>query len=290
MKKSSILFLFIVVLLVACEDEIDVTLDEGESQLVVDGFISNDSSLQTIRLSMSADYFLNAPTPTIENAIVKVHGPNNTVYNFTHSDNGNFNYDPQTLGAMDSISFPYKLEIEYNANTYTSISTLQAVPKIDSMTHTFEKASIFNKEGYYAQFYARDFAGREDWYWIKAYKNGTSIQRNPTDFTFSKDGGFMGAEADGLEFIAPIRSSINKRDEPYAIGDEVTVELLSINETAYEFLQQAVVQANNGGLFSTPPSNIKSNIKVAVGNSQTEVLGVFSIAAISNKNLTITSQ
>ena len=48
----------------ACEDTIDVDLNTGESQLVVDAFLSSDSTLQTIRLTKSADYFLNARTPT----------------------------------------------------------------------------------------------------------------------------------------------------------------------------------------------------------------------------------
>lgn len=277
-------------LLISCEDEIDVELDEGKSQLVVDGFITNDDSLQSIRLSLSAPYFYNAPTPNVSSALVSVKGPSGIRYDFTHSRDGIYTYDPSTLGALDSVGFNYQLEINYNNSTYTAIQKLQPVPQIDSMIQVFEEGSTFNEEGYFPEFFARDFAGREDWYWIKAYKNNERISEDPTDLILSKDAGFMGAEADGFNFIVPIRAAITNPDDPFQPGDVSSVELLSLNQDVYKFIEQAVIEANNGGLFSTPPSNIKSNIKDAAGNSQNEVLGVFSLSSISRSSLTITQE
>ena len=51
----------------------------------------------------------------------------------------------------------------------------------------------------------------------------------------------------------PIRASITNGDDPFEIGDISSVELLSMNRDAYEFLEQVTIQANNGGLFATPP-------------------------------------
>lgn len=287
---SRFLFVGLAFLLASCEDEIEVDLDEGKSQLVVDGFITNDSSLQSIRLTLSAPYFYNAPTPAVSDAQVRVIGPSNTTYNFNYDQDGNYVYDPQSMGALDSIGFNYKLEIDYNNGLYTAIQKLQPVPTIDSMIQVFEEGTSFNEEGYFPEFFARDFAGREDWYWVKAFKNGGRINEDPTNLILSKDAGFMGAEADGFNFIVPIRAAITNPDEPFQVGDVSTVELLSMNQDAYKFLEQAIIEANNGGLFSTPPSNIKSNIKDAAGNSQNEVLGVFSLSAISKSSLTITQQ
>jgi hypothetical protein len=285
----SVLFIGFSILLSSCEDEIDVDLDEGKSQLIVDGFITNDSSSQSIRLTLSAPYFYNAPTPAVSDAQVRVIGPAAT-YNFNYDQNGNYVYDPQSMGALDSIGFPYKLEIDYGNSLYTSIQSLQPVPTIDSMIQVFEEGTSFNEEGYFPEFFARDFAGREDWYWIKAFKNGERIYEDPTNLILSKDAGFMGAEADGFNFIVPIRAAITNPDDPFQVGDFSSVELLSMNQDAFKFLQQAILEANNGGLFSTPPSNIKSNIKDAAGNSQNEVLGVFSLSGISKSSLTLTQQ
>ncbi len=288
MKRISLLFVLCSLIFTSCEDEVDITLDKGEAQLVVDGFITNDSNLQTIILSRSADYFSNTTTPAVTNATVKVHGPNQS-YDFVHSQDGHYIYDPSTFGALDSISFPYKLEVIYDNETYEATSILQPVPLIDSMTQMYRAKSLFFMEGYYAQFYATDFAGRDDWYWIKAYKNGELLQNRPTDFTFSKNGGMMGLEADGSEFLGHIRSAITKSDAPFELGDTSTVELLSLNEAAYNFLEEVVTQANNGGIFSAPPANIKSNIKNTSGNLENKILGVFSISSIQTKSLIISN-
>lgn len=288
--KNITLLLGFALVFASCEDEIDVELDEGESQLVVDGFINNDSNLQTIRLTLSAPYFYNAPTPEVSDAQVKVHGPAGVEYDFSYDQDGNYVYNPNSLGALDSIGFNYKLEINFNNNTYTAVQKLQPVPTIDSMIQKFEEGSGFTEEGYYPEFFARDFAGREDWYWVKAFKNGEPISEDPTDIILSKDAGFFGAEADGFQFIVPIRAAITNSEDPFQPGDVSTVELLSMNEDAYNFIEQAIFEANNGGLFSTPPANIKSNLKDAAGNSQNEVLGVFSLSSISKFSLTISQQ
>ena len=275
----------------ACEDVIDVDLDQGESQLVVDAFVTNDTTVQTIRLTKSADYFLNAPTPAATNAQVRVLGPNNTIYNFNSDQAGNYLYDPSTNGALDSIGFPYRLEIQYEGKTYTSISILNPVPEIDSITQSFEEEELGSEAGYYTQFWARDFFGREDYYWIKAFKNGRPIDTlDNSNLTLSQDAAFSGNAADGFAFILPIRAAITNEEEPFEVGDVSSVELLSLNADVFEFLEQLTIQANNGGLFSTPPANIRSNIKDAAGNSQEEVLGVFSMSAISRASKTIIAE
>ncbi|MEQ8909946.1 MAG: DUF4249 domain-containing protein [Vicingaceae bacterium] len=274
----------------ACEDVIDVDLDQGQSQLVVDAFITNDSSLQTVRLTKSADYFLNAPTPSVTKASVKIQGPGLS-YNFVSDNQGNYQYNPQTSGAIDSIGFPYKLEIQYENKTYTSISVLNPVPKIDSMTRSFEEEELGQEEGYYSQFWAQDFPGRDDYYWIKAYKNDSAINAlEPSSLILSQNAAFSGNAADGLIFILPIRAAITNEEKPLEVGDTSIVELLSINADVFEFLEQLTIQANNGGLFSTPPANIRSNIKDAFGNPQDEVLGVFSVSAIETGSLIITAE
>ena len=266
----------------SCEDVIDLDLKNGRRQLVIDGFINSDSTIQSIRLTKSAAYFLNAPTPSVNNAVVKIEGPNNLVYPFVNDGNGNYNYNPTSMGKLDSIGFEYRLIVEYENNTYLGKSTLKPVPVIDSITYEFEEADLGSEEGYYAQFWAKDFYGSRDFYWIKAYKNSNPIDTlQYAQFILSQDAAFDGPAADGLTFILPIRASITNRDEPFIIGDSCSVELLSMNEDAWNYLIQVSSQANNGGLFATPTANVRSTITDLAGNLQNDVLGVFSISSIS---------
>lgn len=285
---KNILIVFVCMGVYACEDVIDVDLENGRSQLVVDAFLSSDNSKQQIRLTKSAGYFLNAPTPAENQAQVEILGPNKQRFEFLSDGNGNFNYDPQTNGALDSIGFVYQLELTYKGNLYTANSMLNPVPPIDTMLVSFEEGSTFDIAGYYTQFFAVDFAGRKDYYLIKAYKNGVPINKdNPSSLILAEDASFIGGGADGFPFILPLRAAITDDEDPFAVGDVSSVELLSLNEAAFEYLDQVAIQANNGGLFSTPPSNIRTNIFDAAGNLQEEVLGVFSLSAISRDSILI---
>ncbi len=289
MKKFKLLLILAIgFALSSCEDPIDLDLDSGRSQLVVDGFLTNENSVQTIRLSRSADYFLNAPTPGENDAQVQVIGPAGKIFDFQSDGKGNFTYNPTTNGALDSIGFDYELRLTYNGAVYISYSTLNPVPPIDSMTVALEEEELGAEEGYYTQYYARDIPGRTDYYWTKAYKNGvTAYPEDPTFLILSVDAAFGGEGTDGLPFILPIRAAITNEDEPFEVDDTSSVELYSLNETVYEFLDQVVVQSQDGGLFSTPTANIRSNILDVAGNEQEEVLGVFSLSAISRSQIVI---
>jgi len=274
--------------MMACEDPIDIALDEGRSQLVVDAFISSDMSLQSIRLTNSANFFLNSAVPAVNSAIVNVEGPNSIVYNFVNDKQGNYIYDPSTKGALDSIGFKYRLQISYNGEQYQSFSMLNPVPKIDSMTYAFELEELDSKEGYYTQFYATDFGGRKDYYRIKAFRNGEPLYpENPEFINLSEDAAFGGEGADGLLFIFPIRAAITDEGNPFLAGETSSVELWSLNRDAYSFLQQMITQANNDGLFSVPAANIRSNIVDISGSTQEEVLGIFSVSSVSRNSIII---
>lgn len=291
MKKTlhNLMLMALCIVMVACEDPIDIELDEGRSQLVVDAFISNDMNPQTIRLTKSANFFLNAAAPIANNVNVNIEGPNGVIYNFVNDNQGNYTYDPTTMGAIDSVGFNYRLLISYNGEVYQSFSKLNPVPDIDSMTFAFEEAELGSEEGYYSQFYATDFRGRKDYYRIKAFRNGEPLYpENPEFINLSEDAAFGGEGADGFQFIFPIRAAITDEDNPFLPGEISSVELWSLNQDAYSFLQQMVTQANNDGLFSVPAANIRSNILDISGSAQDEVLGVFSVSSVSINSITIT--
>ncbi len=280
----SILSLF----LFSCEDKIDLDLENGRSQLVIDAFVTNDAGTQTIHLRKSAPYFLNGPTPIATGAKVEIIGPNGVIFPFLEMPNGEYQYQTSSLGALDSIGFNYQLNVSYEGLEVKALSTLNPVPPIDSMTYDFEEEEPGSEEGYYTQFYARDFLGRNDFYWIKAFKNGLPIDTlNPSSFILSQNAAFGGDGADGFVFILPIRAAITNEEEPFILGDVSSVELFSINENVYNYLVQVATQANNDGLFAIPTANIRSTITDLAGNSQSEVLGVFSMASVERSTITI---
>jgi hypothetical protein len=64
------------------------------------------------------------------------------------------------------------------------------------------------------------------------------------------------------------------------------MELYRLNKDAFDYLSQLVsLLFNDGGLFSPPPQNPESNIRVAKGNSQ--VLGYFVVSPVLTRTVTL---
>ena len=73
---------------------------------------------------------------------------------------------------------------------------------------------------------------------------------------------------------------------PYNEGDVVRVEIHSISNEAFNFLEVARDQINNGdnGIFSIPLANTRTNITSEEGKA---VLGFFNIAAVSSASILV---
>ncbi|GAB3177264.1 DUF4249 domain-containing protein [Telluribacter humicola] len=298
-RRSYISFVYLVVLLatstwlVSCEDVIDLEVENGPQLLAVDGWITNQPGPQRIRLTLASGYFdNNEPQPAL-NAEVTITDDLGKVFTFEDiNNNGVYEWKPQqidtlnalTLDTLGHIGRSYTLRVKYAGEEYTATSTIRPVPVIDSLVYQFESLPFTPpngpKEGYIAEFYARDFAGVGDTYWIKALRGGGLYADDPENITLAFDAAFSpGSVSDGLVFILPLRRAINV-NQLFSAGDTVGVELHSITPESYYFLQQVRQESSNGGIFATPPANIFTNIRNRNPNGQ-KALGFFGASAIS---------
>jgi hypothetical protein len=286
---STIFKTFILLMTIAglsgCEDVIDLKTTTGPTQLVVDGWINNQPGKQTITLTWSAAYFDNSAPKPVLGAKVTVTDDLGKVYAFTDSSNtGQYTWGKLQTDTLGRIGRKYTLRVEHEQEVYTAKSEIKRVPKIDSLTYINEtfpfEPDKGQKKGYILEFYARDFVGTGDTYWIKPIKNGKVIVDKAINLSIAYDAAFSaGAPSDGLIFIQPIRRSVTV-DSLYQAGNHVGVELHSITNEAFYFIQQVQEQSNNGGLFATPLTNIKSNVSNADPNGR-KPLGYFGASAVS---------
>lgn len=276
-------------ILSACEDKIDIKIDEGISQLAVDAFVTNQPDTQAIRLTKTSGYFDNSASPAATGAVVKITDKvNGKEYHFTDSNSsGNYIWVPGVGDTLGVIGNEYALSITYAGEEFTAISVMNPAPPVDSITYVYREANpaAESSAGYVARFYARDFSGRTDFYWIKSYRNGVA-NNNPSNITLAWDAAF-GPGADGFVFIMPIRYAINPQGKPFIINDFVTVEIHAINEETWSFLSEVRTQTSNGGLFATPPANVRTNIKNTNTNSKVKAVGFFNIGAVSSAEIKI---
>ncbi len=286
----------------ACEDPFDIDIEKGKSQLVVDAFINNDAAIKEIILTETVDFFDANQPPAVRNAEVAIFNLNTgLVFNFTENQvkPGHYQWSDTTLPIQNrfgEVGDTLNLAIVNGADTFISTSILKRSTAVDSVIFVFEDDNTFTDEGYYAELKASDLPGTGDIYWIRSWVNGIYLSK-AAEINVAYDASFTpGASSDGIPFILPIRTGINPinddEDEersdpnqyvpetPYEIGDSVYVEIWSINESTLFFLQQIQAEVNNGGLFATPPTNVRTNIFNVNPNSGNAAVGHFCISEV----------
>ena len=271
----------------ACTDVIEIETEASETQLVIDAWVTDESKAQTIKLSLTQPYFDQGNIVPAIGATVIVFSEDSIPYPFVDLKNdGNYVWQPKIAGEkILTVGKQYALYVKYGEEEYFSISKVNRVPPIDSVNYFQQKYPVsppddLRQEGYQVDFYARDFAGEGDCYWVRAYRNDTLFDK-PDQITIAYDGGFSpGGAADGLLFIIPIRAAASP--DLYSANDKMKVELFSIPQEAFFFLQLVRTASTNGGIFATVPSNIPTNIQNLDQNNPKKVLGFFAVSAVSS--------
>lgn len=288
-----IIVLFSILFMASCEDAIEVPLAEAESILTVDAWINNLDETQTIKLSLSQPYFDSSFVQVVTGAEVSVFNLSSSAapqieMKFTEDSDGQYTHPSQ----MGLVGDEFRLEIDYNGTTYTSTSTMNRVPVLDSIMQEYIEDDPFLDDGVYCNFFAKDFAGAGDTYWIKTYKNGRFLNQ-PSEINIAYDSGFDGGIIVNSEqvFIQPVQDLSNEIGEnfttlPWQPGEEIKVEIHSLNLPSFEFLALMRDQLLNSfnGIFAEPLSNTPSNI---VSSDGSPVLGCFNVAAVSSLSVII---
>lgn len=283
----------------SCTDVIDVELEPGDNQLVVDAWINNKSETQIIKLRRTSPYFDSSPSPAELGATVTIQEEDGPDYNFEDLDNsGNYSWAPTPGQGFGGVGNIYTLNIELsNGKNYQATSVMNRVPAVDSIAAELREESLGQPAGYYCEFFGIDPPGAGDAYWIKTYKNGQFLNK-PGEINLAFDAGFTaGAMLDGITFITPIRSFVNRVPDsgdnaidtdsfpPYVEGDSITVQINSLTFEAFDFLSQARTQLTLGdaGLFAEPPSNVPTNIiPLNPTDPEDEPVGFFNVSAVSS--------
>lgn len=304
--KYSKLFLLasLVMLAFSCEDVIEVDLADGDRQLVVDAWINNKPETQTIRLTRAGAYFTDSFSAAETEASVTVTDADGRVYTFLDADkDGAYTWTPEAGQVFGEVGMAYTLNIVTAAGQqYAATSVLERVMPIDSISYEYNEEELGQPAGYYAELFARDLPGFGDAYWIKTFKNGQFLNK-PQEMNLAYDAGFTaGAGLDGIYLITPIRLAINRIPDsgdgaidtsdlpPYALGDSIYVEVLSLNDEAFMFLEQAKTQMTLGdaSLFAEPPANVPTNIQsINATTNADRAVGFFNVSAVSSMGVRV---
>ncbi|GAA4840308.1 DUF4249 domain-containing protein [Algivirga pacifica] len=319
MRKYYSIYIGLIALLglASCEDIVEIDLEEGETQFVVDAFINNQFKEQQIRLSYTKPYFQSSRADAVVGATVTVEELNGSgrVLSFTDPDeDGIYTWMPASEADTlmihartaegvkgDFYENQYRLEVQHGEYTFESYTSIERVPSIDSLKLVTVEASLFFPvETIVGELWATDFQGKDDFYWLKTWKNGRLLDK-VQEIVLVHDiipGLNNNPLSDGTPFIPPVRLGVNPTADAddafntpfYEVGDSIYVELHSITGTGFNFMSEMQSNMSNGGLFAPPIVNVPTNIIPMNEKSEGKVVGIFCGSAISTIGVKITEQ
>lgn len=296
MKHNSIvtLSIFSIALFIfSCDDVIHPALEKAEPVLVIDAWLNDAPGTQKIKLTRSQPYFESVLPQGVSAAAISVTDTNGKLYSFLETEPGLYVWTPIGNEVFGEVGLNYNLSVQVGSENFVSEARMGRAPVIDSITFFLVKGGQFADDQYQAEFWSTDPIEPGDSYWVKFFKNGKQ-QLKPSEIITAYDAGFSkGGNFNGVPFIVPIRRAINPFDEdkdgktlsPYLVGDSVSVEIQSVTESGFNFLNQAVIQTNRPGgfgeLFATPLANVDTNI-INTNPAGSKVLGFFNVGAIKS--------
>jgi len=275
MKKSCLYILLIIpIFLGSCQEEVFIELGEQPTIPVIEAIWTDMPGFNHVSITTSKDYYEPEVNQIITNAQVYIINENS-------GERIDFNYLTQArtyLPINNRIAQPgqrYQLNVIYNDTHYQSTGTTLEPPTLDSIAVEFREERIFREEGYYLTLYGDIPFETDNFYRIRIVRNDTLLNRRNDyllfDDTFGTEILNRGFELNGYVFKK---------------NDRVRLELYRLNSDAYDYLNELVgLLFNDGGLFSPPPQNPTSNIKVISGLG--DVLGYFMTSSVVNASLVV---
>lgn len=270
--------IWILLLLFACEDVVNVGLPNPQLLIVIEGWVSDTVGNQRIRVSRSSGFSNPGQTPFIENAEVSVLSENGEVFSYSYASNGYYHADIPYQGE-NNVSYRLRVVID-GIEIRSRWDQLPANVAIDRLqVESFEENDPNNSNQsitiYYPKINTRDPEGINNYYrWI-FLQNGVQL-KEPEPITIQNDRVFDGN-------LIPN----NFQNFEFESGDNMTVQLISISSDTYNYLNLLKTQITTLGTSSaTPPTGVDGNLFYVNGESN-QVLGYFGAISISEESAVI---
>ena len=273
MKRFWLVILAIVAF--SCQEEVNLPLATVDGDVpIIEATWTDNQYYNEIKISLARNYFDPVDTKVVSDARVFINVPGKSKeIQFVYNDNSK-SYLPLYSGEVAEVGETYQLHVLWNTNEFKSTGQLLAPPTVDSVTYEYQEDRLFRDEGYYIKVYGEIPFDEDNYYRIKVIENDT-LKNDRDDYLLFDD-------TFGLKFFEEGLELNYSFDE----GDKIRLELYRMNQGAYKYLSQLVnLLYNDGGLFSPPPQNPESNIRVVSGDS--EVLGYFNVTPVLSRTIFI---
>ena len=277
--KLSLLVMILSISSWSCTEKINIELDNTYTRLVVWGELTTDTTVHTVRLTRTADYFFNQPTFGVSDALVTINDGENTITLFENAQiEGTYQTPSDYYGIPGKT---YTLDIsgvdidgDGTSENYSASSRLRNVNPVDSIQLVYNEMW----EAWEVKVFAWDSPDK-DWYLFKVYRNNVLVSDTLTEWLAQTDDLFNGNYTNGItsQFLQD-----EYEDERPDVGDTVTFEINGITEEFYNFVIGMQMEIMfSAPLFSGPPANVSTNLT-------NDALGFFAVYSAERASAIVT--
>lgn len=259
----------------SCQKEVHIKLNSAPSQLVVEGGIQTGTP-PIVLLTSSVSFFSSIDLSSLQdifvhNAIVKVSDGTDTVtlkeLSFDTGSSGSkfyvYTLDPGSSLMLGQVNKFYTLTIEYNGQTYTSVTKIPTPKAVDTMwidsplfsspripkgaLQLFVTYSDPDTPGNYVRYFTKRNSEQyfaSDNVYTDQLINGQTVPKIELFAGYNKT---QDANGDSLSYFYP--------------GDTVTLNWSMIDKGVFDFWNTLNFAEQSTGNPFASPINVKSNIK-----------------------------
>jgi hypothetical protein len=259
----------------SCEEIITIDTNQAPAQLVIDGLVTNEDTIHMVHITRSADFDGNG-SENVADAIVEVNDNLGNVFNYTHNPEGydslqGYYFSDQKFAGQEYAI--YELDVRVDNQSFSAIDTLKPITTIDSLSIQIDDDAVEDPENegkiYQVILYAKEPQETIDFYYFKFYRDGI-IDADGDGNVYVFDDKVLGGSLDGLP--SPIL---------FREGELASVEIYSLTREQFVyFTDLANILNSDGGMFSPPPANPRSNISGGA-------IGLFQVSGLNRASILI---
>ncbi len=268
----SLFFISLSLIIISCEDVIEIELTGVEPSIVIEAGISDDGSVSSAIITKSTDFFEPGVYEKVSNAIATISDNEGNSYQMIEVDDGEYQTDLIT-GQSGST---YSIEINAEGQIYNAESSMPIKMALDSLSLELAHSRPNEEEGeerYFLHIYFKDPPGIDNYCRFRIIVDGEHL----TGFIVYEDKFTDGNDMD-------VRIILDNKDLDLQIGDRIGVELLSIDKAGYDFYKTAN-SVNASGGSNGRPSNSGAAPSNPVTNWNNKALGFFSAYTVSKDSI-----
>lgn len=256
--KNIFLAIFGLLIFISCEDVIELELKDTTPRIVIEGTLNMSTQKAEVILTKSNGFYEDTTPIFISGATATLQ--NETGVSITLSETTSGVYVAENVIVNSGEKWTIEVESEDILYTATTIAPQPAV--LDTLITEIEERPFSDEPD--IQIFAEwnDEANVSNFYRLRPYRNDTLITQtyNLSDDNFS----------DGEKITTLIM-------EEFAVGNQIKIELLSVDENYYRYFLELSSIVSNGFNGSNPYN--------PVGNFDNDALGYFGIFSVSEKEV-----